>query len=191
MNLISVTVPAEWADAGQVVVPSLVALAVVFFTLTYNRGKEIRDMRRAAYVKWVQFVDSVGSWAWEPRYAELDQDRQQAAFKREIKDIMAELELVASRRVWTAANAFFKELASDESQSLLAQAFATEPDPDQLDLELTVRLAPARARVMAAMRRDVGTRTWKGWVTSRFSLIGNWIRTKQEARRQNNGRKSS
>ena len=71
-------------------------------------------MRRGAYTRWLQFVDSLGSWGYEPRYACLDPERQQAGFKREIKDIMAELELVASRRVWLVVDAFFRRVSEKD-----------------------------------------------------------------------------
>jgi hypothetical protein len=172
----TIVIPAEWADAGQVVVPSLVAIAVLFFTLSYTRGKEIRDMRRAVYVRWLQFIDNVGTWAWEPQYANLDPERQQAAFKRQIKDIMAELELVASRRVWFAADEVFKVMSKDDVQAKLDGLFASGADADTIDLEMTVVIGPARDKVIRAMRRDVGVRRWTGWVVSRFALIQDRLR---------------
>lgn len=126
-----------WAEVAKLSIPALVALAVVYFTLQYNRGKEIRDMRRGAYTRWLQFVDSLGSWGYEPKYANLDPQRQQAGFKREIKDIMAEVELVASRRVWFAVNTFFSRVSQEDFQSEMGRLFEGDADADTIDLQLT------------------------------------------------------
>lgn len=130
-------------------------------------------MRRGAYTRWLQFVDSLGSWGYEPKYADLDPERQQAGFKREIKDIMAELELVASRRVWFAVDAFFQRIGEEDFQQEMAGLFASEPepDPDQIDLQLTRLVQSDREKVLFAMRRDIGARTWRGWAAARWRSI--------------------
>lgn len=130
-------------------------------------------MRRGAYTRWLQFVDSLGSWGYEPKYAGLDPERQQAGFKREIKDIMAELELVASRRVWLAVDAFFRRVSEKDFQQEMARLFASEPepDPDQIDLQLTRLVQSDREKVLFAMRRDIGTRTWRGWGSARWRSL--------------------
>lgn len=161
----------EWAELASVVIPGLITLAAVYFTLQYNRGKEIRDMRRGAYIRWLQFVDSLGSWGYEPQYAGLDTERQQAGFRKEVKNIMAELELVASRSVWLAVNTFFQRVSRSEFQDEMTRLFESDADPETIDLTLTRLVQDDRVKVLFAMRRDIGTRTWLGWISLRWESL--------------------
>jgi hypothetical protein len=129
------------------------ALGGVWLTQRYQRDQELRDAKRAAYVRWVQFAENLGTWAFQPGAHFGD-------FLQGLHDRMAELDLVASRKVRQAVQAYLDALGPVARQM---NAAAGQLDPQVPPHEHATAMAdiiramdPHREQVLEAMRQDLG-----------------------------------
>lgn len=122
-----------------------------------GRGKEVRDMRRRAYVEWVQVTGRLALVSPEDlRRGSVTVPSLEAVVK--MNDLIAELVIVSSRRVLVAARALRNRVRTDE----FGRAFVSEvgqlkaiEDGRQL-LEIQGRLLEMeRAAVIREMRKDM------------------------------------
>jgi hypothetical protein len=129
------------------------ALGGVGLTLRHQRGRERRDAKRDAYVRWVQFAENLPTWAFKPGVDFSD-------FTQALQDRMAELDLVASARVRQAVRAYFDALGPvNEQVGAAAAKFDPQVSPQEQALEMADifrPMTPYRERVLKAMRRDLG-----------------------------------
>jgi hypothetical protein len=128
------------------------ALGGVGLTLRYQRGRERRDAKRDAYVRWVQFAENLGTWVFQPG-ADLGR------FIRDLQDRMAELDLVGSRKVRQAVRAYFDALEPVNKQiEARVQQFDPRVPIQQHATEIADvyrAMDPHREDVLKAMRRDL------------------------------------
>jgi hypothetical protein len=129
------------------------ALGGVWLTLRYQQGRERRDAKRDAYVRWVQFAENLGTWPLRPGANFGD-------FLQGLQDRMAELDLVASPKVRQAVRDYLNAL-EPVNQQLAAEAQQFDPRvPPQEQATVLGRIFrqmdPHRERVLEAMRQDLG-----------------------------------
>jgi hypothetical protein len=129
------------------------ALGGVWVTLRYQHGRERRDAKRDAYVRWVQFAENLGTWSLRPGADFGD-------FLQGLHDRMAELGLVASPKVREAVRDYLNAL-EPVNQQLAAEAQQFDPRvPPQEHATAIGRIFramdPHRDRVLDAMRQDLG-----------------------------------
>jgi len=131
------------------------ALGGVWLTQRYQHGRELRDAKRVAYVRWVQFAENLGTWPFQP-------GADFGNFLQGLHDRMAELDLVASPKVRRAVRAYFDALEPVNAE-LAAAAQQYDPRvPPQEHATAIGRIFrvmdPHREHVLEAMRGDLGYR---------------------------------
>jgi hypothetical protein len=131
------------------------ALGSVWLTLRHQRSRERRDAKRDAYVRWAQFAENLGTWSLKPGAHFGD-------FLQALRDRMAELDLVASRKVRKAVWDYFIAL---EPVNKKVRAAAQQFDPRVPLQEHAPAIAdiyremdPHREDVLKALRRDLGVK---------------------------------
>lgn len=129
------------------------ALGGVWLTLRYQHGRERRDAKRDAYVRWVQFAENLGTWSFQPGATFGD-------FLQGLQDRMAELDLVGSPKVRQAVRDYLDALAPVNAQF---EAAAEQFDPRVPLQEHATAIGriframdPYREQVLEAMRQDLG-----------------------------------
>jgi hypothetical protein len=148
---------ASFAEFATAALPALTALMGISLGWVVGRGRERREMRRAAYVEWQRAARLIGAWPADepvpPPDAEvgLPHPRQSAR----LNDATIELSLLASNRVKQAADAYLEKL--------VGEAIAQAVTGDQMDLReaassIDEAMKLERDRVTELMRRDLGTR---------------------------------
>ncbi|SRR6266487_903379 len=129
------------------------ALGGVWLTLGYQRGRERRDAKRDAYVRWVQFAENLPTWPFQPRAHFAD-------FTQVLQDRMAELDLVGSPKVRQAVRDYINALTPANQQlAAAAQQFDPKVPPQEQATALGVifrQMDPHREQVLDAMRKDLG-----------------------------------
>jgi hypothetical protein len=152
-----------WQDLLVVLLAPVAALLGVYLTLRHQEKRELREARRAAYVKWLKLSRRLMKWAWEPE-ALADPLGGYLRFVREFDDMMAEVQLVASDRVGEAVTAFHDVVGrvQHDAEYKRVSTAASSPSNTQREQRAAERrveeiASPARSEVIAAMRRDLGT----------------------------------
>ncbi len=129
------------------------ALGGVWLTLRYQHGRELRDAKRDAYIRWVQFAENLGTWVFQPGAHFGD-------FLQGLHDRMAELDLVGSSEVRQAVRDYLNALEPVNQQlAAAAQQFDPRAPPQEHATEIGRifrAMDPHRERVLDAMRQDLG-----------------------------------
>lgn len=127
-------------------------LGGVWLTQSYQRSRELRDAKRAAYVQWLQFAENLGTWPFQPGAHFGD-------FIHALHERMAELDLVGSPKVRQAVRDYLDALGPVNEQ---LEAGARQFDPRVPPQEHATAIArifrqmdPHRERVLRAMRQDL------------------------------------
>jgi hypothetical protein len=134
------------------------ALGGVWLTQRYQHGRELRDAKRAAYVRWVQFAENLGTWGLQP-------DAHFGAFIQGLHDRIAELDLVASPKVRQAVRHYLDALEPVNAQidaavedGLFDPQVTTPPEQATEVARIFRAMDPHRERVLDVMRQDLGDR---------------------------------
>lgn len=144
---------AEFATAA---LPTFTALLGIALGWMVGRGRERREMRRAAYVEWQRAARLIGLWpADETVPAEgsqvgLPHPKQSAR----LNEATIELTLLASNRVKDAADAYLEKLAS----GALGELVGVQTDLGTTARKIDELMKPEREKVTELMRRDLRTR---------------------------------
>lgn len=126
------------------------ALGGVWLTLRYQRSRELRDARRDAYSRWMQFVENLPILSVTPGLSPV----------RQLNDRRAELDLLGSPKVRRAVRSYI-----DASEPVRAQVEAALEQLGPRATEVQKLLAtgghwlalePHKEQVLSVMRRDVG-----------------------------------
>jgi hypothetical protein len=146
----------SWVEVAAVVGPITTlagTLGGIGLTQRYQHGRELRDAKRVAYVRWVQFAENLGTWVFQP-------GADFGAFLQGLHDRMAELDLVASPRVRQAVREYFDALGPvNEQIAAAAEQFDPRVPPQEHATaigRIFRAMDPPRDRVLEAMRRDLG-----------------------------------
>jgi hypothetical protein len=127
------------------------ALGGVGFTLRYQRNRELRDAKRVAYLRWVQFAENLGTWSFQP-------EADFGDFLQGLHDRMAELDLVGSPGVRQAVRDYFDALAPvNEQVGAAGQELDRLSPPEQATAigRIYRQMDPHRDRVLDTMRKDL------------------------------------
>lgn len=148
-------------DIVAIVTPAIAAIVGAFggvvLSERFSRRRAAQEVRRAAYVRWLQFTQNV-RWAFDDTTMQ-NPLQGQVTYRNRVDDIMAELELVASRRVMKHVYAFHASF--DALEGPFTEVAEKHADDPQVQLDLIDHLyaqatAEARSAVIRAMRQDIG-----------------------------------
>jgi hypothetical protein len=138
----------EWAST----VPVIAVLAGGLVGWITSRGQEKRDMRRAAYVRWLTAAGMLPTWPPDEPMPEGHIQLPHPTYQARLNECSNEIALLGSKRVVEAVDAY------------AARLHHTNLNADSLHLALMkaeVALARVRSTVIDAMRRDLRTRKLK------------------------------
>ena len=131
-------------------VAGAIGLLGVLVGQVFVRGRELRDMRREAYIAWIRAVRLLPTWDGPPPAAGSTIEMPSDARKMALNLATTDLEVVASRRVLKAAAAYRAALDGPEAN----QAFSTPTIAAWVD-HFDRAMRTHRKAVLLAMRRDL------------------------------------
>jgi hypothetical protein len=141
------------ADFATAALPALTALMGIGLGWLIGRGRERREMRRAAYVEWQRAARNIAAWPVDeplpPPGSEIDLPHPKQASR--LNDATIELSLVASNRVKAASEAYLKKLAGES----VAQALVDPTDLRAASKQIDEFMRPEREKVTRLMRQDL------------------------------------
>ena len=147
---------ASFADFATAALAAFTALMGIGLGWFVGRGRERRDMRRAAYVEWQRAARLIGAWPPDEPLpsagAQVDLPHPKQSTR--LNDATIELHLIASDRVVAAADAYLEKLVS----GAIAHAVGNLTNLGSAARNIDQVMKPERERVTQLMRRDLGVR---------------------------------
>ena len=146
----------RWVDVVRDALPAIAALMGVGVGWFAGRGREKRDMRRAAYVEWLKASRNIATWPVSvppplPGAVRLPHPANVAR----LNDATSELQLIASERVAAAAKSYIDKVTSPD---LVAQVSGQVEDLDELLARFDALMEDQRREVVTSMRKDLRTK---------------------------------
>lgn len=111
---------------------------------------ETGDERRNLYRRWLKFTENLGTWAYEPDAP------SPAEHQRQLHDLMAEIDLLASSPVRAAVQDYIDHLpqALDALQSARSGG-DLDSERNAVGIAFGSAMRPYRDAMVAAMRDDI------------------------------------
>jgi hypothetical protein len=147
----------SWSDLARDALPAVSALVGVLVGWLAGRGREKRDARRLAYIEWLRAARALARWPEgepEPQGGQVQLPHRRT--RDRLNEATSELELVASDEVRRAAGAYLDKLS--DAHFVQAMAAPGIGSMGQATDRFEQVMAPERRAVVAAMRRDLGTK---------------------------------
>jgi hypothetical protein len=144
------------------VVPAIAAVLGALVAHVFGRGRELRDLRRVAYIAWMRAARNLATWVGEfPKSGTLELPHSKRLV--ELNERTTDLGVVASRRVLLAADQFREHWSSPE----LARRVGAVKDFRAAMGVADDFLLDVRRRVQREMRRDLFPLWhWREWDVS-------------------------
>lgn len=125
----------------------------VWVTQRFAVGRELREAKRSVYVRWIQFAENIGIWAFQPGAHFGD-------FLERLHNAKSELDLVGSRRITDAVQQYLDALdtVNEEIQRRVEELGPEVPPQQQVVVigQVFRKLEPHRRHVLTAMKHDLG-----------------------------------
>ena len=156
--------------SGLTIFLAIVAPLIGFFGVMVgqlgSRSREIRDMRRRAYVDWLTAAQNLPLTSEQPlEVAEVVLGLTPIEMVKRLNDMQAELAVVASHRVLESARAFIAVVEGDSYGSAMSHAKPGDVRKRiQLHIEMTTT---ARRAVVEPMRQDM--LPWWRWKSRAYT----------------------
>jgi len=140
------------------VLPPVSALGGVWLTSRLQAEREaraeLRRIKREVYVRWLQFTENAGTWAFA--------GTPWSEWQRQLHDLQAQLDLVASDAVRAAIRGYFDRLpAAAAALEVVAQQqdLSEQEAASAMGVVYGTTMEPHRENVLQVMRQELGIET--------------------------------